>query len=487
LSRRFFVSPSTALYHIHFENKIYGYTESQARIYLLPMLYALLKLIFQLGLRVFFRHLEVRNRDLIPAEGPLLVVSNHPNTMMDPVAIGAVMRQELFFIAKSTLFGSGIRNWILSRMNLIPIFRREDTGSQGVSNEETFRQCFAYLAQKKTLLIFPEGTSFNERRLRPLKTGAARLALGAEARAHFKAGVRILPIGLNYSDPTRFRSDLFVNIGQPIRAAEYAEAYRQDPVAAAQALTEQIRSRLEGLIIHTSTEEEDELLGHIETIFKNQLLAEFNLSAGKKDESFLLSKGIVQSIAYFRERQPERIQALKGQIDAYLASLQSLRLRNELLQEEHANRNLLKDSLQTLFFLVLGFPLYLYGLIHNYLPYKIPALVADALTEDEEFISPILMTTGIFTFPFFYALWVIGAYHFSQSLALGAVYFLTLPVSGFFTLRYWHRLRYTIGHLTLFSLFYKRSTILSHLLQQRTAILDTLQKAKEEYLSLQNQ
>jgi glycerol-3-phosphate O-acyltransferase/dihydroxyacetone phosphate acyltransferase len=450
------------------------------------MLYSLLKLIFRTALRIFYKRLKVKNKELLPASGPLLVVSNHPNTMMDPVAIGAVMRQELFFIAKSILFGSPFRTWLLTRMNLIPIYRREDAGGAANSNEEAFRKCYDFLARQGTLLIFPEGNSFNERRLRPLKTGAARLALGAEDRQNFKAGVLILPIGLNYSSPTRFRSDLFINIGEPIRVADLKEKYRQNPTQAIQFLTDLIRSRLEELIIHTPTEAEDDLLHKVEAIYKNQLLAEFNLSPQKKEEEFLLTKGIGDSIRYFRERQPERLHRLKQQIDGYLADLHRLRLRDDLLQEGPDNRNLVKDSLQTLLFLLLGFPVYLYGLLHNYIPYKIPALVADALTEEEEFVAPIMMTTGTFTFPLFYALYLIGAYHafFQSGLLLLFAYFLTLPLSGFFALRYWHRLRQTLGHLTLFSLFYNRSTLLSTLLQQRLAIIKALEEAKQEYLLL---
>lgn len=449
------------------------------------MLYSLLKLIFKTALRVFYHRLEVRNREKIPISGPLIVVANHPNTMMDPIAIGAVMPQELFFIAKSTLFGSAWRSWLLTRMNLIPIYRREDAGGAAVNNEETFRKCYEYLARKRTLLIFPEGNSFNERRLRPLKTGTARLALEAEARQHFEAGVLILPIGLNYTAPTRFRSDLFINIGTPVPVASFQEQYRQHPGQATQALTDLLRQRLEELIIHTPSKEEDDLLHQVEALYKDQLLEEFNLSGQKKEEAFLLTKALQESITYFRERQPERIQMLKSQMDDYLGDLRRLRLRDDLFQAGSAHRNLAKDSLQTVLFLLLGLPFYLYGLLHNYLPYKIPALVADALTEEEEFVAPVMMTSGIFTFPLFYGLWLAGAKtYLLQSWPLTGLYFLTLPLSGFFALRYWQRLRQTLGHLKLFSLFYSRSSQLSDLLQRRRAIIGALEEAKQAYVSL---
>ena len=93
-------------------------------------------------------------------------------------------------------------------------------------------------------MIFPEGTSISERRLRPLKTGAARIALGAEARHGFKLGLQVVPVAINYFDPSRFRSDVLLNVAPPIRVATYAAAYARDPDEAADQLTEAIRVAL---------------------------------------------------------------------------------------------------------------------------------------------------------------------------------------------------------------------------------------------------
>src|SRR5690606_32504145 len=131
----------------------------------------------------------------LPEQGPLLLVSNHPNTFMDPVVIASLLRQPVYFIAKSTVFGSSFTNWLLHKMHLIPIHRREDAPYQPVNNDEAFAASYKALAQGKSIIIFPEGNSFNERRLRKIKTGTARIALGAEAT--MQAGVKIIPIGLN--------------------------------------------------------------------------------------------------------------------------------------------------------------------------------------------------------------------------------------------------------------------------------------------------
>ncbi|ARS36705.1 lysophospholipid acyltransferase family protein [Pontibacter actiniarum] len=448
------------------------------------MLYAILKMIYRLGLRVFFRRLEVRNRHLIPDQGPLLVVSNHPNTFMDPIVTASLLRQPVFFIAKSTVFGSGFQNWMLRQMHLIPIHRREDNPDQPVSNEEAFTASFRALRQGKTLLIFPEGNSYNQRRLRKVKTGTARIALGAEAAAAATLGVRILPVGLNYSDPTRFRSDVFVNVGEPIQVAAYASAYEQDGQAAAQALTDTIRQRLESLIIHTPTDEEDALARQVEALYKDQLAAAIPIPAPEHIRDFLLTKAIVRGINYFSQTAPEQVAALKHDIHQYTLQLRRLRLHDALLGKGRST--VLGRSAFGLFLLLLGLPLYLYGLLHNYLPYIIPSRVARAATKEEEWYAPIMLTVGIFSFPLFYALeaWLLWEWLQPPFYKL-MLYLLSLPLSGFFALGYWNTLLHTQAHWLLLRLFFRRRNVVEELRKQRQCIIVQLEQARQAYMAQQ--
>ncbi|PRY06056.1 1-acyl-sn-glycerol-3-phosphate acyltransferase [Pontibacter ummariensis] len=443
------------------------------------MLYAVLKLIYRAGLFVFFRKLEVHNRALMPDKGPLLVVSNHPNTFMDPIVTASLLRQPVFFLAKGTVFGSKLQNWILRQMHLIPIHRREDNPEQAISNEEAFAASFQALHQQKTLLIFPEGNSFNQRRLRKIKTGTARIALGAEAESPQALGIKILPVGLNYSAPTRFRSDVFINVGQPIQVADYLAAYRQDGPAAVLALTEEIRHRLERLIIHTPTDEEDELARQVEGIYKEQLAA--TVPARLPEQDFLLTKAIVRSVSYFSQVAPERVAALKRDLSNYRLQLKRLHLQDAVLGK--GKQEVLRQSLLSLLFLVLGLPVYLYGLLHNYLPYLIPSKIARAVTQEEEWYAPIMLTAGIFTFPVFYLLkaWL-AAELLDLSLTWLLTYFLSLPLSGFFTLGYWNIMQKTQDNWLLLRLFFKRQDVVNKLRQQRQQLIAQLEQARQDYL-----
>ncbi|MEJ8758623.1 lysophospholipid acyltransferase family protein [Pontibacter sp. H259] len=442
------------------------------------MLYTFLKWLYQAGLWFFFRKLEVRNTHLIPDEGPLLVVSNHPNTFMDPIVIAAQLKQPMYFIAKSTVFGSAFQNWMLRQMHLIPIHRKEDNPDATISNDEAFAASFKALEQQKTILIFPEGNSYNQRRLRKLKTGTARIALGAALQSN--QDVKILPIGLNYSAPTRFRSDVFVNVGKPISVAEYLSAYKQNDHAAVLELTEEIRERLEKLIVHTTTDEEDELARQVTAIYKERLAPTVPTIALPHEQDFILTKGIVKSISHFSQTDPERVATIKQELNNYTNQLKRLHLQDPVLTKE--SRDVMTQSFIGLLYLLVGFPVYLYGLVHNYLPYIIPSKIARTVTKEQEWFAPIMLTTGIFTFPIFYALevWLANNWFEVNGLEL-ILYFLSLPLSGFFTLHYWNKLQHTQSHWLLLRLFYSRQHIVDKLRQQRQHIISLLEKAQQDY------
>jgi glycerol-3-phosphate O-acyltransferase / dihydroxyacetone phosphate acyltransferase len=444
------------------------------------MLYLVLKLILRIGLWVFFRRFEVRHRQLMPKSGPLLVVANHPNTFMDPIVIASLLRQQVYFIAKSTVFNSPLKKWLLHRMNLIPIHRREDMPEGSFDNEETFRASYQALAAHKTLLIFPEGNSFNERRLRKIKTGAARMALGAVESQAAAAGLQILPVGLNYSDPTRFRSKVFINVGKPMAVAPYLEKYRQDGVGAVTELTARIRQQLEKLIVVTPSNDEDVLVRQIERLYKEQLAAQMPLKVPRHIRDFLLTRAIVKSLAYFVHTQPQRVEALREKIRHYNRQLQALHLQH--LPTVKENHVLLRQNIASTLLLALTFPLYLYGLVNNYLAYIIPSRVADALTEAAEFRAPIMLSVGTFSFPVLYALQAAVLWQYLPDKVYLLLYLISLPISGFFTLRYWNGMKKVRGQWQLLRLFLTKNPMAERLKQKRREILDELDQARAEYL-----
>lgn len=99
-----------------------------------------------------------------------------------------------------------------------------------VDNHEVFSEVFNHLNRGRILGIFPEGGLHDRPTLLPLKPGVAIMALGAVANAKDpNAQVNVIPVGLNYFHPHRFRSRVVVEFGKAIRVTkEEGERYQQN-------------------------------------------------------------------------------------------------------------------------------------------------------------------------------------------------------------------------------------------------------------------
>ena len=153
--------------------------------------------------------------DAVPGSGPVLLVANHPNSLMDGALVAAATNRPVRFLARAPLFHFGGIAWLIRGTGAIPVYRRDDDPEMVARNEEMFSAVHRVLAEGAVVGIFPEGISHSAPSLAPLKTGAARVALGAAARAG--GAFPILPVGITFrGGKDRFRSEALALVGPPI-------------------------------------------------------------------------------------------------------------------------------------------------------------------------------------------------------------------------------------------------------------------------------
>ena len=178
-----------------------------------------------------------RTTGTMPADPrrPYVVVSNH-ESFVDILLISH-LPWEMKWLSKAELFRIPILGWLLRLAGDIPIKR-----GFGPSAIEAIARCREALANRVSVMIFPEGTRSNTDELLPFKDGAFRLAIDA--------GVPILPLvvhGTSTALPKhdwRFgRSTAVVRVLEPIETAGLGTA----DVAA-------LKDRVRRLIVDTRAE-----------------------------------------------------------------------------------------------------------------------------------------------------------------------------------------------------------------------------------------
>lgn len=442
------------------------------------MLYQLLRLIIFIAVKIFFRSVHIRNVENVPKTGGLLLAANHPSTFLDPLVLAVWIRRPIYFLTNGGVFKNPILAWFFKRLFMVPIYRKQDKtedGNNAAKNEAAFEACYKLLAKGGAIVIFPEGGSEDERKLRKLKTGLARIALGAEAKYQFDLGVKVVCAGINYTNPRQFQSELFVQYDNPIIVSNYKEAYLENSQNTVQDLTTEVEKRLSSLIVNTYDLETDEFVRKIETLYSYNLQEFLDLPSDNTEHIFTMAQHFADATQYFRQQQPQRYESFKAKVNQYFALLKKHNLPDKVVANYHPeNRNIVRN----LPLLIAAFPIYLLGIIHNFIPYWLPGWLSMRITKDVTFIASINFALGIICFSGFYAFYGYFFHHLLQTHFLSFLYCCLIAVSGFASYYYWHFVIRVWQKIKLLFILQKDKT----LLELRREIMVELEKSRDDYM-----
>ncbi len=441
------------------------------------MLYQFLRFIVLVAIRLFFKSIRLKNINKIPKKGALILAANHPSTFLDPLVGALFIPRKIHFLANGSIYKIPIVAWILKKLYTIPIYRQQDSQGASHQNEDSFRACYELLERKGAIIIFPEGTSENERKLRKIKTGTARIALGAEAKNNFELGTKVVCVGINYTNPRKFQSRLMVSFQAPISLEKYKESYANDSIKAVQDLTNEIREGLESMIVITETKEIDEMVEKIERLYASTLKQELLLDAPETEQIFTVAQHFADAVHYFEAKEPARVVRLQKSINQYFDLLEKYNLSDGLIVQPTLS---FSEKIKGVLYVIFGLPFYLLGLIHNALPYKLPAIISKVITKDAGYHAAMNLVFGIFTFLSFYIAFGFAFYYFVPTIGYLFTYLFAIAVLGFFAYRYWYFLLDLVGMWRIANL--SKSPDFQSLLSLRKAIIEALEAAKKEYL-----
>jgi len=431
------------------------------------MIRRLIVSLVRLALRIYFQRIEVTGLEHVPSATPVIFVLNHPNALVDPVFLLCLAPRRVSFLAKEPLFRMPVIGYLVKALDSLPVYRRQDEGQDVTKNVETFSAARRLLAKGGTIAICPEGVSHDEPGLRPIKTGAARIALAAVATGEVK-DLKVVPAGLYYTSKTSFRSSALLYFGTPLRVSPVKlEDDGSPPRDAVRKLSNEIERALREVILDARHEEARQTIARAERIFSSEMR---DGDSDSLTDELRLQQRFIKAYSVLEGHQPERLRRLEQRMIRFEEELNQAGVDAEELAPPRSTSSVLKSIVKrSLSFLLMLGPA-LVGTVAHYPAYRLGGYLATKLSRDsEDIISTIKIMSAMLLFPLTWLiLAVVGYSVFGWWAAIAAL--LVVPVCGYLAIMFFEELDKSIAGIRVLTFFLVRRRFFVRLLAERKAI-----------------
>ncbi|HET7463130.1 MAG TPA: 1-acyl-sn-glycerol-3-phosphate acyltransferase [Longimicrobium sp.] len=411
------------------------------------------------ALRLFYR-LEISG-ERVPGRGPVLIVANHPNSLLDPGMVFAVARRPVSFLAKAPLFTTPVIGLLVKGAGAVPVYRQQDqaeTGATTAQNEDTFRAVWDALARGRAVGIFPEGTSHSHPSLVPLKTGAARIALGAARRTD--GTFPIVPVGLSFREKETFRSDAVAVIGDPVAWEDLAASGPEDRDAVRE-LTRRIDEALHEVTVNLERWDDAPLVETAEAVYAAELPVD---DAG--DARVARLGEAAEALTRLRAGNRAEWNRVAREVAGHARILRMLEMTPEELKARNRAPVALRWTLRQLLFFGLGAPAAAAGILVYGIPYRLTGILEDRLVKDDDVRATFkILFGGVLHLAWTLAIAVIVGLRWGWTAAL--LVMVGVPLLGYVTVHVAERWRDATGEARRFFLRTRRPAMLDELRQRQ--------------------
>lgn len=383
--------------------------------------------------KLFYRKVYILNADKIPKNAHLIFTPNHQNALMDALGPLCNIDKQLVFLARSDIFKKKFVASILYFLKILPVFRIRDGYSEVKKNKSIFQKTIDVINAQNGLVILPEGNHEGIHQLRQFKKGFARIAFQTEESNDFELDIKIVPMGLHYSDYISSGSDLYINFGEPLNVSAYYELYKEAPAKAVNKLTSDLAEEIKPLMVHIESADNYDFYDSIRLLYWRNMCNPNNKKKCADSMRIMAEQEAISLLGLIEKETPEKFDQLNQLNKTYTAGLHKNSLNDESFCKPAKPLNLIFKSLG---FLV-GLPIFLYGFFTNLVPFVI-VKYAESLIKDLQFKSSFKFVLSLIVFPLFYLIPIVLIIIFCSSLFLGILIFLSLPSTGFFAIRYAH-------------------------------------------------
>jgi glycerol-3-phosphate O-acyltransferase/dihydroxyacetone phosphate acyltransferase len=441
--------------------------------------------VIRLALGFYFRRIERFHMERVPESGPVLFVSNHPNSLTDSFVIGASVPRKVNFIGTVQLFQFKPVKWLLTQCGVIPINRVKDNPRAMRSVADTFEAVYRVLERGEAVGIFPEGVTYDDSALKEVKSGAARMALELENRHGGKLGLRIVPVGLTYSAKEIYRSAALAHFGEPLVAADFIESYAERRKECVVKLTEEIERRIQSLIVHIPQLEQTRVVEGVKRLYLERLRLGNRIEcepAAEQARGLLLTQQIAEAVDQVYRTQPERAAAFAVKLDFYERWLARLKISEDALELFSRKGKLAAEAALWAVIAVIGAPVAFYGWVHRLVPFALVRWSRRKFTLPDRRkaqASTTAIAAGVVGFGVCYGVYIaIVQWLFGWPVSLW--YALSLPVTGLLAHYYLRELRRLWAGVRTTVVLMRAPFAAKRLMRMRGELIEEIEKVRQE-------
>src|SRR6266850_403181 len=437
--------------------------------------------ILRFAMRVYFRRVEVVGIEHVPRDTPVIFVLNHPNALVDPAFLLSLAPRRVSFLAKSPLFRMPVLGYLIRAMDSLPVYRPQDEGEDVSKNREIFVAARKLLARGGTIGICPEGVSHDEPRLRPIKTGAARIALAAVSTGEV-SGLQIVPAGLYYTSKTKFRSAVLLYFGKPIDVEPVQlEADGNPPRLAVRELSNRIECALREVMLDAEHEEALQTITRAERIFSSEAEDEGSESLA---EELQLQQRFVKAYRVLVERAPERLRKLEVRMTRFEEELNQAGVDPDDLSPPTSTVDVFSHLItRVVVFVLLIVPAVLGALVH-YPAYRLGGYLATRYSkDDDDVVSTVKIMSAMLFFPLTWVAVAVVCFKL-EGWKFALIATAVIPLAGYLAIRFFEEFDKFLGGMRVLAFFLVRRRFFVRLLAERKAIRSEILALGEETANL---
>ena len=412
-------------------------------------------------IRMFFRSVEIEDGEHLPASGPVVVVANHTNGLVDGLLLMAALRRYPRLLGKSTLFKNPLLWPFLKLAGVIPVYRAID-GVAGDGNVSAFATSHELLRRGGVVAVFPEGTSHDEVTLQPLRTGAARIALEAVDAGGAEELVTVA-VGLVYDAKARFRSRALVRVGEPVEMAQWVNDYRRDERATVRAVTKDVAVQLERANPSFSSWAQATQLSWISELVVRTPSGDSLVDVGLAD-----TVDVAARLAARQDECPEALRTLFSDFATYERDLELLGVSDAQMvagSHRHRRRSVAWSALKVL----VALPVAALGALVHLIPFQIMKQVGKRPTNEGMRATVKLLGCSVLFVATYAVLGVLVGRAYGAWAGLAAA--IAAPLCGAVTVQFLDRVRRMGGVAAGYRIIMAHRNLLGPVLAHRAAVV----------------